>query len=117
MGRGLLSTSASSATAPWLPGQEARGPVLCGETGERPHDIHEIFGFADGAAPHILIAMRQLRRRAGMDGDGLVVLSWKWSHHGDSTASTMRRIPACWTGSRTSGERISRRPKRLVVAP
>jgi hypothetical protein len=32
--------------------------------GERPHHIDQIFGLADGAAPHVLVAMWELRRRA-----------------------------------------------------
>src|SRR3546814_5633663 len=39
--------------------------------GERPHHIDEIFGAADLPPPPVLIPMRQLRQRAGMNRDGL----------------------------------------------
>ena len=42
-----------------------------GERAQRPHDVNKIFDCALGALPHILIAMRELRERAGMDLDRL----------------------------------------------
>jgi hypothetical protein len=55
---------------PWLAGQIRVAPLLAVKR-QRPHHIDQIFDLADRAAPHILIAMRQLRRSAGMDADRL----------------------------------------------
>src|SRR3546814_8693911 len=43
-----------------------RRAIVGGVVVERPHHVDEIFGAADLTSPHILIAMRQLRQRAGM---------------------------------------------------
>src|SRR3546814_9602966 len=48
-----------------------RRAIVGGVVVERPHHVDEIFGAADLTSPHILIAMRQLRQRAGMDRDRL----------------------------------------------
>src|SRR3546814_6348835 len=50
---------------------EAGGAILGGERRQRPDDVQKIFDFAFGTLPHVLIAVRILRERAGVDFDSL----------------------------------------------
>src|SRR3546814_11712823 len=51
--------------------EDARCAIVRGEGGERPEDIDQIFLSAGRAAPHVLVAVRELAHLARMNLDRL----------------------------------------------
>src|SRR3546814_4514891 len=51
--------------------EDARCAIVRGEGGERPKDIDQIFLTAVSAAPHVVVAVRELAHLARMDLDRL----------------------------------------------
>src|SRR3546814_19491330 len=61
---------------------QPRAAVLARERGQRPHNVDEIFEVALGPLPHVLVTMRQLRKRSEERREGKECVSTcrsRWS--------------------------------------
>src|SRR3546814_8478235 len=55
-----------------LPISHERRAIVVREGRQRPHHVDQIFDLSDRSAPHVLVTMGQLGRRAGIDRKSVV---------------------------------------------